>query len=148
MPCGTILSWKSLLFTTASSSAFIFSMIGCGVPFGAKMPAQWPMRTFGKPDSAVVGIFGAALILSYVVAMAFSLPALICGSTTMLASDVACTLPEITAVTLSLPLLYGTIVTLTPYSFSISATKCGVLPVPAVAHVMPLGCCFAHATNS
>ena len=46
------------------------------------------------------------------------------------------------------PLLYGTMVMLTPASRSISATKCGVLPPPAVAQLMPPLCVFAQATNS
>src|SRR6185503_19361692 len=68
----------------------------------------------------------------------------------MLASDVAGTVPESTAVTLSLPLLNGTITRfVTPASFSISATKCGVLPLPAVAQFTPLSpALLAHATNS
>ena len=68
----------------------------------------------------------------------------------MLASEVACTLPAITAVTPSFPLLYGMMLMfVTPASFSISATKCGVLAVPAVAQFTPLSPCFcAHATNS
>ena len=36
----------------------------------------------------------------------------------------------------------------TPASRSISATKCGVLPPPAVAQLMPPLCAFAQATNS
>ncbi len=36
----------------------------------------------------------------------------------------------------------------TPASRSISATKCGVLPPPAVAQLMPPLCALAHATNS
>jgi hypothetical protein len=57
----------------------------------------------------------------------------------MLASEVAATLPDRTAVTPSLPLLYGTITRLgTPDCFSISATKCGVLPLPAVDQFTPL----------
>src|SRR5260221_4028191 len=57
----------------------------------------------------------------------------------MLASEVPATLLEITAVTLSLPLLYGMMLRFfTPASFSISATKCGVLAVPAVAPFTPL----------
>src|SRR3954470_16644703 len=65
----------------------------------------------------------------------------------MLASDVADTLPDSTAVTPSLPLLYGTITRLaTPDCFSISATKCGVLPLPAVDQFTPLSpCAFAQA---
>ena len=43
--------------------------------------------------------------LLYVVATAFSLPAFTCGSTTMLASDVAWTLFDSTAVMPSEPLL-------------------------------------------
>src|SRR5689334_14839587 len=88
--------------------------------------------------------------LSYVVASAFSLPSLMNGSTTMLASDVAETLLDSTAVTPSLPLLYGTMVRLLmPASFSISATKCGVLPLPAVDQLTPLSpCALAHAANS
>src|SRR5581483_1802998 len=87
---------------------------------------------------------------SYVVAIAFSEPALICGMTTMLASEVAATLLESTAFTPSLPLRYGTMVMGMPVaSLIISTTKCGVLPLPAVAQVMPLSpCVFAQATNS
>src|SRR5436190_12093411 len=68
----------------------------------------------------------------------------------MLASEVAATFPEMTAVTLSPPLLYGTMLRfVTPDSLSISATKCGVLAVPAVDQLTPLSpCFFAHSTNS
>ena len=68
----------------------------------------------------------------------------------MLASEVPATLLEITAVTLSLPLLYGMMLRfVTPASFSILATKCGVLAVPAVAQLTPLSPrLFAHAMNS
>src|SRR2546422_169125 len=55
----------------------------------------------------------------------------------MLASDVAATLFEMTATTPSEPLLYGTMTNLAPVaSFSISLTKCGVLPPPAVLSAM------------
>jgi len=62
----------------------------------------------------------------------------------MLASDVAGTLPESAAATPSEPNLYGTIVIWMPDSRSISATKCGVLPAPAVDPSMPP--LFAFAT--
>src|SRR5258708_9554990 len=68
----------------------------------------------------------------------------------MLASDVAGTLFEITAITPSLPLLYGMMFRfLTPASLSISATKCGVLADPAVDQLTPFApWFFAHAMNS
>src|SRR6266436_3879260 len=150
MPCGISLSWKSLLFTTASTSRLILSRIGWGVPLGAKSPAQCPIFTPGYPCSLVVGrSLYAVMRVSYVVPIAFSRPALICGRTTMLASEVAGTLLAMTAVTPSLPLLYGMMLRfVTPASLSISATKCGVLAVPAVAQFTPLDWFFAQAMNS
>src|ERR1700716_2245743 len=67
----------------------------------------------------------------------------------MLASEVAGTLFDSTAFTESLPLLKGTMLSEMPVaSLIISATKCGVLPVPAVAQLTPLSpCAFAQATN-
>src|SRR3954463_5029910 len=86
--------------------------------------------------------------LVHVVASALSLPALICGSTTMLASEVASTWLPSTAATDSLPLLYGTTSSLAPYSVvSMPSTKCGVLPTPAVLQCRPLPLLEA-ATNS
>src|ERR1700682_1635390 len=68
----------------------------------------------------------------------------------MLASEVADTVFAKTALTLSPPLRNGTMVIEIPVaSLTISATKCGVLPLPAVAQVTPLSPCdFAQATNS
>jgi hypothetical protein len=106
MPDGTILSRKSADLTAASSSLLMRSTIAGGVPFGAKSPAQWPISTPGKPCSFAVGsVLYAVIRFVYVVAIALSLPPLTCGRTMMLASDVAGTLFEITAVTPSAPLL-------------------------------------------
>uniref|UniRef100_A0A494G9Y9 Uncharacterized protein n=1 Tax=Solanum lycopersicum TaxID=4081 RepID=A0A494G9Y9_SOLLC len=152
-PAGSMPFWIrrsriSAFCMPAVSSAFMRLMIAGSVPFGAKMPAQWPMRTSGKPCSAVVGIFGAAgMCLSHVAPSALSLPALICGSTTIDASDVAATWPPITAVMLSEPLLYGTTVRSAPFSLSISSTKWGVLPLPAVANGTP-PCFFEYSISS
>jgi len=47
MPVGDSFSVTSGVFSAACSSAFILSMIGCGVPRGASNPAQWPISTVG-----------------------------------------------------------------------------------------------------
>jgi hypothetical protein len=44
---GNSFSTTSGVFSAACSSAFILSMIGCGVPRGASNPAQWPLSTVG-----------------------------------------------------------------------------------------------------
>src|SRR3569623_649787 len=81
--------------------------------------------------------------------MPLSVPALICGTTTMLASDVADTSPFITPCTESPPLLYGMMLNLTPVASEIiSATNSGVLPLPAVDHVALPFCDFAQSMNS
>src|SRR5258705_7937135 len=149
MPDGTILSRKSAGLTAASSSLLMRSTIAPGVPFGAKRPAQWPIWMPGNPCSFAVGSVSYAVIrFVYVVAIALSLPPFTCGSTIMLASEVAGTLFAITAVTPSAPLLYGMMLMATPASRSISATKWGVLPPPAVAQLTPPVCDFDHATSS
>ncbi|KAG0925343.1 hypothetical protein G6F31_018768 [Rhizopus arrhizus] len=90
------------------------------------------MRMAGKPASAVVGMSGAlAMRLSHVVASAVSLPLWISGSVTMLASEAIGSTGRPVA------------------SFTISATKCGVLPLPAVENVMRSVLAFlARSTKS
>src|SRR5258706_10045834 len=75
---------------------------------------------------------------SEVAASAFRVPALICGSTTTLDSDVAVTWLPSTAVTLSWPLLKGMAgeVAAVP-SFNILIKKCGGPPVPAGGKLAP-----------
>src|SRR5271163_2067168 len=81
--------------------------------------------------------------------MAFSMPASIFGSTTMLASEVAETSLAMTPFTESPPLRYGTIVNDTPVaSLIISPTKSGVEPLPAVDQVALPPCALAQAINS
>src|SRR3569833_302894 len=81
--------------------------------------------------------------------MPLSVPALICGTTTMLASEVADTSLFMTPCTEAPPLLYGILLNLmTVASEIISATKYGVLPLTAVAQVALPFCAFAQATNS
>src|SRR3569623_3373218 len=81
--------------------------------------------------------------------MPLSVPALICGTTTMLASEVAATSLFMTPCTEAPPLLYGMMLNLMPVASEIiSATNSGVLPLPAGAQVALPFCAFAQATNS
>ena len=72
----------------------------------ANTPDQWPMNTLPKPCSCAVGRSGMAAMRRFQVdASGRSLPPLICGSVTTLASLVASTWWPMTATTPSLPLL-------------------------------------------
>jgi len=106
-----------------------------GVPAGASSAYQVPDSKPGTPVSAIVGSCGvAALRRALVTPSARRRPALTCGSTDSALANMKDTWPESRSVTASGVPLYGTCTTsMRVCIFSISAVRCGELPLPVEA---------------
>ena len=96
-------------FTAGSSSAcrmaaLSLSMIGAGVPAGAKTPSQAATSKPGTPDSAMVGYSGAVgKRCAVVTARPRTLPPFTSGNALGITSIIICTCPPITSAAASAP---------------------------------------------
>ena len=102
---------KSSFIKKESMPWLILSTIRCGVPAGAKIPYHEFARYPGKPDSAMVGKSGNALLLfKPVLPSTFKRPVATCGKMATLLENINLTWPDSRSANAGARPLYGTCV--------------------------------------